>query len=695
MSRALKTGLPLLAIPLFVVPSLLLGLSAAAPMLAERIGLARSIETAVFAATGQRLLLATEPRLRLLPHPLIELGPLTLSGQHPGSAPLARAARLRIRFAGLPLLTGRAELAEITLDGVQLPAPADRANAEPESKKLESKEPASENTASAETGQPRIHDARLRLHYPDGGTTWSLIPFDRVPIRAGGTGRLDAVIELTGYEPTLQGTLRLSAAVAPSADLSKLHFSNLQLRGSDLAIGEGRGLALALDANVDYGFDDHDWRIDGLALTSGSLRVDGDLALSPSTLPAVVSGTFRIAGFDPRVWMQRHGYGPGRGTPSTLRCAAARGRFVLTGDELRLEPTLLRIDATHAAGAVAARFGPMPSMALALALDGLDLDPYLASTPSPTPEQAQAPVPVPALAQGFDCTLPIESPIAAADLPPRSSESALRARIDAGVLRVDGLRYGQLAVEIEGDRALIGVDVEAADFYGGQLVARMDRDARIANAPRQALRGRAADIDIAALLTDLQGVAPISGTGNISAELAGSGLDPAAIKADLSGTVAVDIRDGRLLGLDLAALITAAGGDADDAAAATAFSSLRATATGSGGRFVSQDIDARSPRLRVSGQGRFDVPAETLDLDLETVFVDPPEGRGPRGLGGIRVPLRVVGDWQQPAWKPDLGPALREGTRRLLDRNRDALKQLEERAGLKGLEQGLRGLLGF
>jgi hypothetical protein len=99
--------------------------------------------------------------------------------------------------------------------------------------------------------------------------------------------------------------------------------------------------------------------------------------------------------------------------------------------------------------------------------------------------------------------------------------------------------------------------------------------------------------------------------------------------------------------------------------------------------------------LRVSGQGQFDVPAETLDLDLQAVFVDPPDGRGPRGLGGIRVPLRVVGDWQQPAWQPDLGPALREGARRLLDRNRDALKQLEERTGLKGLEQGLRGLLGF
>jgi AsmA protein len=692
MSRAMKTGLLLLAVPLFVVSSLILGLSAAAPMLAERIGLARSIEAAVFAATGQRLLIAAEPRLRLLPHPLIELGPLTLSGQHEGDAPLAQAARLRIRFAGLPLLAGRAELAEITLDGVQLSAPADPADAQPAGE-----EPEGEDAPPAETGQPLIRDARLQLRYPHGGTTWSLIPFESVPIRTGSAGQLDAVIELEGAEPTLQGTLRLSAAVEPSADLSRLHLRNLQLRGSDLAVGEGRGLALAIDANVDYGFDDHDWRFDDIVLTSGSLRVDGDLGLSPSTLPPVASGAFSIAGFDARAWMQQHGYGPGRGTPSTLRCAAARGRFVLTGDDLLLEPALLRIDGTHAAGALAARLGLGSGMALALALDGIELDPYLAPTPYQAPGQALPPVParVPTTAQGIDCTLPTNSPIVAADLPLLSTDAELSARIDAGMVRVDGLRYGQLAVEIQGDDALIGVDVESADFYGGQLVARMDRDARIANAPRQTLRGRAADIDVAALLTDLQGVAPISGIGNISAELAGSGLDAAVVKADLSGTVAVDVRDGRLLGLDLAPLITAAGGDAADAAAATEFSSLRATATGSGGQFVSQDIDVRSPMLRVSGQGQFDVPAETLDLDLETVFVDPPDGRGPRGLGGIRVPLRVVGDWRQPAWQPDLGPALREGTRRLLDRNRDALKQLEERTGLKGLEQGLRGLLGF
>lgn len=700
MSRTLKTGLLLLAVSLFVALSLVLGLSAASPMLFKRFGIAQSIEAAVFDATGHRLQIRNEPRLRLLPDLLpdllVELGPLTIEAEQDGHPPLAQAALLRVRIAGLPLLTGRAELLGVTLDGVQMSARSGHTVGDLDREKAQSVE----TPPAPYARQPLIGNAHLQLRYPNGGTSWSLFSLGDGPIQTGSAGQLDAVIELAGAEPTLQGTLRLGAAIEPSPDLTMLRIAGLQLRGSDLAVGEGRKLALALDADIDYRFDDHSWRIDDLVLTSGTLHLDGDLALTPSEHARVISGGFEIAGFDLRAWMQDHGFGPGRGLLSTLRCTAARGRFALDGNDLLLEPVVLRIDETHAVGALAARFGPMPTLALALALDGIDLDRYRA--PEPAGDQNRAlPAPDPAsdaIASSMfraDCSLSADGTIAAVDLPVLPAQAELVAHIEAGMLQVDRLRYGQVAVEIQGEDALVGADVEVADFYGGQLAARLDRDARIADAPRQTLRGRVADIDVAALLTDLQGTAPISGIGNISAELAGSGLDAAALKADLSGTVTVDVRDGRLLGLDLAPLVTAAGGDAADAVAAAEFSTLSATATGSDGQFLSHDIDARSPMLRVSGQGRFDVPKETLDLDLEAVFVDQPEGRGARGLGGIRVPVRVVGDWQQPAWRPDLGPALREGARRLLDRNRDALKQLEERTGIEGLEQGLRGLLGF
>jgi hypothetical protein len=64
----------------------------------------------------------------------------------------------------------------------------------------------------------------------------------------------------------------------------------------------------------------------------------------------VLEADLDIHGFDLRAWMQAHGYGPGRGAASTLRCAAARGHVLLDGDSLSLESLELRLDATHAAG---------------------------------------------------------------------------------------------------------------------------------------------------------------------------------------------------------------------------------------------------------------------------------------------------------------------------------------------------------
>ncbi len=446
---------------------------------------------------------------------------------------------------------------------------------------------------------------------------------------------------------------------------------------------------MALDADAIYQLQNRSWQIEKLSLTSGTLRVDGDLALLHADQAPVVSGSFSVAGFDLRSWMQSHGLQLDIGAPTTLRCTAAQGHFVLEDDELLLEPLALRIDDTNAVGALWARVATAPWASLALALDRIDLDPYLPSYlglyPTVTTPGSAAP----------DCGLAPDLAVAVADLPPLPAEAEVVARVEAGSMRLDGLSYGQVGVDAQARGASFGADIEAADFYNGQLAARVDRDADAGAVPRQTLVGRAVNVDVAALLTDLQGRTPISGVGNVSADLAGSGLDLAAIKADLSGSVAVEVRDGRLLELDVAPVVTAAGGDAADAAMATKFSIMSATATGTDGQFFSEDISARSPTLQVAGQGRFDVPAETLDLDLQATFIEPPEGGGLRGIGGIRVPLRIAGDWQQPAWEADFGPALREGARRALDRNSDALKRLEDRTGIKGLEQGLRGLLGF
>jgi len=716
-----KTGLRLLAGLLLVALALLLGLVAAAPVLVERIGLARSLEVAVRDATGHKLEIQGEPHLRLLPQPIIEMGPLALLGDADAQPPLARATVLRLRFAALPLLIGRFELRQAELQGIHLVAEANAVG----SQALRWRLPPIE--------QLGVDDARVRLRYPDesGGPVWSLFAFDKGPIVAGQGGRLDGKFSIRATKPRLDGSLKLdtavdlvlsettgfsdagqgkgggadqvSAAISQGASESLLRlirFSDLRLHGSGLTIGEGRGLDLALGADlVDYDPVTGGLYAPTLSLASGALRVDMGLVLHPSAEGAVLATELRLHGFDLRAWMQRHGYGPGRGAPSTMRCAAARAHLVLDGETLSLESVELRLDATHAVGSALLSapamtgLGAGPTLLVALALDGLDLDPYLAETGPDEPADG----PVSSALAGADCLLPTLARINPPALPnadPNTDASAnLIAYFEADKLRVGGLGYGKLAVEAREQGALAGADIEAADFYAGNLSARVERDARDPALPRQTLRAEGVGIDLAALLSDLQGKAPISGIGDIRAELMAAGTDATALKADLSGTLIAEIRDGRFVGLDIGTLVSAVGVDAADAVAATTFSSLSATAVGTGGLFVTEDIDGRSPMLRVSGQGRFDVPAESMDLDLDATFVE--GAKGARGLGGIPVPMSISGPWQQPAFRADFGSALREAARRALERNRDRLKQIEERTGIKGLEQGLRGLFGL
>ncbi|MGB5831939.1 MAG: AsmA family protein [Thiohalocapsa sp.] len=716
MSRTIKTVITLLAVPLLVVSVLLV----AAPSVIDGIGLSRSIESAIFDTTGRRLRIEGEPRLSLLPHPVVELGPLTLTAPAGSQPPIARAALLRIHIATLPLFAGRFDVKRATLESLQLDLSVDadgRGNWErqdgtshvagPRHDADRGENPGAES-AAAHRWFPlaqafSVRDGHIDLRYPDDadGWTWSLFALDAGPTTVGQNGQFDAEFAVEGDEPTLGGVLRLSATIEASLGAAPglaptltpelvpvlARIGDLRLRGSDLSIGEGRGLALALDADLMHDVDSAVWRIPALALDSGALSVDAGLELRRFDASSELTVDFKVPGFDLRSWMQLHGYGPRRGAPSTLRCAAMQGRFVVKRDHLLLASAMLRVDDTNAAGSASLWLAQEPVGVAVLALDGLDLDPYLAAERKDVASTA--------VELAADCVLAPPGRIAPPPLPDLHHNANRMLRFEAGTVRVDGLRYGDVAIDAEGRGAVAAADLDVTEFYGGRLIGHVEYDARAAAAPRQTLRGQAASIDVAALLTDQQGVAPISGTVDINAELTGTGADAAAVKADLSGTVAVKVQNGRFDGLDLGPLVKAVGGNEADAVRATEFSTLTATAVGSGGVFLTEDITGRSPMLQVTGQGRFDVLSETLDLDLNASFVDPPDGRGPRGLGGIQVPVAVTGDWQRPTWRPDLGPALRDGARRLLDRNRDTLKQIEESTGIKGLEQGLRGLFGF
>lgn len=729
MSRVARAFSLLLLLTVAVV----LLLAVAAPWFVDREDLARRIEAAAFDATGQTIHIDGIPRLRLLPRPLVEMGPVRQAAQSASAESVTRAERILVRVRPLPMLIGRLELASLRIDGLRIPRlqPGSASAGGFASQSRDAREPDVPSAAlPVWTRLPMravgVYAEQVLLDYPagEGGIAWSLLRPDAGITSLGGMARLDAVIDVDAEAPSLQAELHLSAGIepwrartieppaAPPVDNAKVStqmppqaapvigIRGLRLTASGLRLGEGHELPLQLDSDLDYLPEQGRVRLSRLVVASGSMRMTlrgADSSTAPNGLPAPLH--FQLHEVDLRAWLDTNGFGPVRGLSSTFRCVAAEGMAALAADSLTLSRVSLHLDGAEIVGGARLTAAPVPALDLALAVDSIDLDPYLAAadvTGGTADLHADAAA---AVALAPHCE---PAPAERTDwprLPEHDDETSLQANLGAQLLRIGALDYRGVFVDALAEQGILSADIDVADFYAGSLAARLERDLRDAAAPRNTLRGHATGVDAGRLLPHLIGKAPITGIADVTAELAGSGADGLSIRRDLSGTLSLAIRDGRLTGLDIDELLAAAGAAPAEGQSVAQFSTLTATAAGTGGVFQSKDIAGRSPMLHLNGGGRFDAVAETLDLDLDAELVEPPQGGSLSALAGIRVPIRVTGSWQQPAWQADAGPALREAARRLLDqqldRHRDSLKELEERTGIKGLEQGLKGLFGL
>ncbi|KAA6187422.1 hypothetical protein F2Q65_02565 [Thiohalocapsa marina] len=711
--------------------------------------------------SGWTLHLGAISDLRLLPHPRVEMQSIRLTypvapeaTQQEAEQPAGALSIERLAIEGrvLPLLQGRLELASIRVQGLALNRPLngspghlphDAQHGAGASSARHATEPATkpvEAGTSADLGpvllpwwQSRaqrldITADHVTLHYPadQPGPAWSLSQRDGDSFSRGGTARVDARLHLTGDNPRVNATLTLEsdADVVGAAGTERLRLRGLRLQGEDVAFGAARPLPLELTGELDYLLATG--RTEGLhlRLASGALRLRlRDLAEeAPGTTP--MQRRMQLEGLDLRAWLAEAGRAL-PGSDQTLRCVAGDGLIALTPDGLTLSRLRLSVDGIPVAGAARLGSGRRPGTELALSTHGggVDLTPYLASRPASAPDLEQNPEqnPDPGPTGDLACDPVLDDPAAWPALPQPEPGTDLRLTLAAGQLHLSALDYQDLSVDARVGGGVARAQIAVGAFYAGTLRAELERplgqnqnqgrNAIAAPGSTTALRGLASEVDLGRLLEALRADAEgtpqstpqikpqITGTAEIRADLTATGHDAAAMRETLAGNVAVSLRDSRVAGLELDELLIRAGVDPVEARGMARLSTLTATAQGRDGVFLSDDILGHSPLLRVQGSGRFEVPTDRLQLDLEAELVQSPQGPDLRGLEGIRVPISARGDWRQPAWRMELGPALGEAAQRLLQQqledNRDALKALEERTGIQGLEQGLRGLLGL
>lgn len=685
------------------------------------------IAGAVQERTGRTLRFDGDLSLSLFPRIAVRLPATTLSEPKRDTV-FARLQSAQASVALMPLLRRELVVDAVRIDGLQAtvvrrkdgttniddllkPAPGATAG---------KGEPAAAPPPAATIGAVRLEDADLTFNDLAAGRTVRLKDFD---LRAG------------RYAPDARMPLEASGAVTlePQALAAQVTLAAEIEWGADAAVRSVRDLALRLDGTLAKRPLAVDARAERLVTADDSLDVRGvritasvpGTADAPLELqlaaPRLEAGQAKAAGERIELVLVRKGAEPFdakvlvdgiRGTAAKLEATTVK----LTGTA-RSGPRTTRVDLTTAlAASVNERtvrfdrasgelvvedptFGPKPVRlpitasgaidgnreTVALQFDargeGLTARGKINTTGFATPrigfdidaDQIDAD-------RYFLSAAPKEAapakPAAGAAAPAAEEKvdfSALNRLNAAGNVRIGRLRAkGTDVTDVRVALKAGDGRLEAAPFalrvHGGSINGRVGLDSR---GNRVAASGGFSGIQLRRLVSDIAGRAAVEGSANGTFQLASAGATVPQMKRAVDGTLALDVRDGALVGIDLADLIGTASGflqsrgrqtGALDENRRTPFSQLSASVRIRDGVATNDDLKARSPQLDIAGSGRMDLVSTELDYNLRAqVLAGAGAERGAlRSLAGLTVPVRITGPAEKPSYSVDWGPIAAE-----------------------------------
>ena len=155
----------------------------------------------------------------------------------------------------------------------------------------------------------------------------------------------------------------------------------------------------------------------------------------------------------------------------------------------------------------------------------------------------------------------------------------------------------------------------------------------------------------------------LDGTGRVTADVTTSGRSLSEMRSRLAGSAALQLRDGAIKGINLARSLRQAKAalsmkqDAVTKAQQTEktdFSELTASARIADGVARSDDLDLKSPFLRLGGAGQFDIGRGRIDYVARATVVGAAAGQDAgelAALRGVTVPVLLSGPFEAIDWK--------------------------------------------
>lgn len=238
----------------------------------------------------------------------------------------------------------------------------------------------------------------------------------------------------------------------------------------------------------------------------------------------------------------------------------------------------------------------------------------------------------------------------------------LQGRLNIGQLQVHQIKLAQLAAHLVARNGRLDIAPLSAKLYGGTVNGKI---AVNANNNQFVLDQELSNIAIQPLLKDAIGKDPLEGKGSLSLNLNSQGQTTTALKKALAGQAALNLRDGAVKGINVAKTLRQLNAvlgqksatQAADATEKTDFSSLAASFRITQGVAHNDDLEMKSPLLRLRGNGDIDIGQGHIDYLAKISIVNTAtgqEGKELSRLKGVTVPLRLRGPFDKIGYTLEL-----------------------------------------
>lgn len=239
-----------------------------------------------------------------------------------------------------------------------------------------------------------------------------------------------------------------------------------------------------------------------------------------------------------------------------------------------------------------------------------------------------------------------------------------RFELSAGQLAVRQYRISDARLLATLEQGRLTLQNLSGGAWGGRLQAQGNAQAG-AN-QKLALRGTAENVDINALLKDVAGKDVLEGRGQLKWDVNTGGRTVPQLTSGLDGTASLLLRDGAVKGINLAkslrdakARLSGLGGKSDEVQRSsqvekTDFTELSASFQIKDGVARNKDLSAKSPFLRLGGEGSVDLVRQRVDYTVNTTVTGTVKGQGGAeidALKGLTVPVKLAGHFNALDWK--------------------------------------------